>query len=84
MPRQKKSHNLPPEKTLKTMVVKNMPNLYRICYEEGGTVPDELSGTYNSKRVALNAIASYKTKNYSYLHHVRDKENGKIKDKGTE
>jgi len=76
-----KTHNLPPEKTLKSVLADNLGNLYKIVYTEGGVVPKELGDYYNSRFFANKAIDTYKLKHRTYLHHVRDKENAQIEDK---
>lgn len=79
----RKKANLPPPKTLIILPSKDHPTLVRIAYQEGGNVPKELDGNFNSKKNAKKIISEYlelKKLNSTYLDHVRDKENAEEKD----
>lgn len=80
----KGKHKLPPKKVFIIGQSKNHPSMYRIYFEEGGSIPKELSADYTSKRFAQSAIDSYETKNQTYLKHVRDKEYAQSKEEDRE
>jgi hypothetical protein len=81
--RKETPHNLPPKKTLKVAKSDTHSLLFKIVYHEGGNVPKEVDGDFNSKSAAtsrLKEYLSYKENNKSYLEYVRDKENAENKD----
>ena len=45
-----------PQKTLKIIPDKNFSSMLRVVFEEGGKVPDVVSGMYNSRKDAQKAI----------------------------
>ena len=65
------------KKELAIRIAPNEGNLYEIYYENGGQVPDELTGKYTSRRVARTQIATYlhkrDTKRAPSKKTVRDK-----------
>lgn len=70
-------HNLPPKKNLRVAPSVNHPTLFRIIYEEGGSVPSELSGEFNRKTLAQEYLSNFlkrKEDSKSYLEFIRDKE----------
>ncbi len=53
-----------PLKTLKMVKDKTYPNMFKLVFEEGGTVPENISGMYNGIAEAQKAI-EYWTEGYT-------------------
>ena len=79
-----KKHDLREKKTFAVVYDRERAAMFKVIYKEGGLLPKSLSGAFNTQKAAWQAIGLHKTATYSYLDHVRDKENGESKDKNRE
>ena len=81
-----KREELPPlpQKTFKVLPSDVHASLFKIVYQEGGMVPEELRASYNKRKTAKLAIKDHLlTRNLrrDYKSYIIGRENAKNKDK---